>query len=95
MGGVDVIAQACQKQGLKIPDDVAILGADDPGDVIVSSLGCKLSVIRPDYLSLSQTVRQILDGKITAKPGTIIDSPMKCIYREFSNSSSRSPSNAR
>ena len=81
-GGVDIIAQACHKQGLKIPDDVAIIGADDPGDIIVSSMGCKLTVTRPDYLSLSQTIRQILDEKITAAPGTIIDSPMKWIYRE-------------
>ena len=80
--GVDIIAQACHRQGLKIPDDVAIIGADDPGDVIVSSMGCKLTVVRPDYLSLSQTIRKLLDEEITASPGTVIDSPMKWIYRE-------------
>ena len=57
-------------------------GADDPGDVIVSSIGCKLTVVRPDYLILSQTVRQILDGKITAPNGSSINSPMKWIYRD-------------
>jgi len=81
-GGINVIAQACHERGLKIPDDVELIGADDPGDVIVSSMGCTLSVLRPDYLTLSKTVRQILDGEITAKPGTIINSPMKLIYRE-------------
>jgi GntR family transcriptional regulator, arabinose operon transcriptional repressor len=80
--GVDVIAQACHKQGLKIPDDVAIIGADDPGDIIVSSLGCSLTVVRPDYITLSKIVRQILDQDITAKNGALIDSPMKWIHRE-------------
>lgn len=80
--GVDIIAQACHKQGLKIPDDVAIIGADDPGEVIVSSMGCKLTVVRPDYLSLSQTIRQILDEEITAEPGVTITSPMKWICRD-------------
>ena len=81
-GGLELIAQACHKQGLKIPDDIAVIGADDPGDVIVASIGCSLTVTRPDYLSLSQTIRQILDEKITALPGSIIDNPMKWIYRD-------------
>jgi len=80
--GVDIIGQACHRAGLKIPDDVAVIGTDDSGDVIVSSLGCKLTVVRPDYLCLSQTIRKLLDDEITAAPGTVIDSPMRWIYRE-------------
>jgi DNA-binding LacI/PurR family transcriptional regulator len=81
-GAVDMIAQACYKKGLRIPQDVAIIGADDPGDLIMPSLGCKLTVVRPDYITLSKTIREILEEKISAEPGSVIESPMKWIYRD-------------
>lgn len=81
-GGVNSIAQACHKQGLKIPENVAIIGSDDPGDVIVSSMGCTLTVTRPDYITLSRMIRQILSNDIVAMNGNVLDCPMKWIYRD-------------
>ena len=79
---VDYIGQACQKAGLRIPENVAIIGGDDPGDVVVSTIGCKVSVIRPDYIALSKTIRGVLDGKIKIDRGSTFESPMKWIIRE-------------
>ena len=88
--GVETIARLCHQKGLKIPHDVTVIGSDDPGDIIVSSLGCKLTVVRPDYVTLSRKIRDILEGKLETQNGMVINSPMKWIYRE-STADTKSP----
>ena len=81
---VGAVSHACSMQKVKIPEEVAVIGTDDPGDNIIFPLGCKLTVVRPDFENLGQTVRKILDKKIIVNQGEIITRPMKWIHRESS-----------
>jgi DNA-binding transcriptional regulator YhcF (GntR family) len=75
-------ANMCSKLGLQIPQDVAIIGSDDPGNIKHLELGCSLTVLRPDYHALSRLIRQILCHEITVNPGETVHCPMKWDYRE-------------
>lgn len=82
IGGVGDVAEACYHCGLKIPKDVALVCGDDPGEAIVQSIGCKLTVVRPDYLALCKMLRQILNREIQTVPGSVLTSPMQWIRRD-------------
>ena len=81
-GGVDELAKACSHCGLKIPQDVALVCGDDPGNVIIPSIGCRLTAVRPDYVALSKMLRQILNREIPSVPGNVLTSPMQWIRRD-------------
>ncbi|MFA6104000.1 MAG: substrate-binding domain-containing protein [Victivallaceae bacterium] len=81
-GGVDEVAEACSHCGLKIPRDVALVCGDDPGNVIIPSIGCSLTAVRPDYVALSKMLRQILNHEIPTDAGSILTSPMQWIRRD-------------
>jgi DNA-binding LacI/PurR family transcriptional regulator len=81
-GGIDAVAEVCRHCGLKVPQDVSLICGDDPGDVIVQSIGCKLTAVRPDYLALSKMLRQILNHETLAVAGSVLTSPMQWIRRD-------------
>ena len=79
--GTALAAKACAEHGLRIPQDVAFIGSDDPGDKILPDMNCSLTVIRPDYHGLSRLIRNILCNKVIIEPGETLYSPMKWVYR--------------
>lgn len=81
-GGIEAVAEACRHCGLKIPQDVSMICGDDPGEVIVPSIGCKLTAVRPDYLALTKMLRQILNHETLAGTGNVLTSPMQWIRRD-------------
>lgn len=78
----DRVAATCARLGKKVPEDVAIIGSDDPGKSIPPGMGCLLTVVRPDYHALSRIIRQVLCGEVTVQPGETIHCPMTWVYRD-------------
>jgi DNA-binding LacI/PurR family transcriptional regulator len=78
---VDIFAKACNRNHLNIPEDISVIGSDDPGDIIVPSLGASLSIVRPDYSKVVRIIRQILQNQTAFAPGDIIELPTVNISR--------------
>lgn len=45
---INVVAEACHRAGLSIPQDVSLISLDDPGEAVVPSVGKKVSVAHND-----------------------------------------------
>ena len=80
-GVMDLFTSAFSRNHLNIPEDISVVGSDDPGDIIIPSLGTSLSVVRPDYSRLVRIIRQILQNQTKFAPGDIIDLPTVSISR--------------
>jgi hypothetical protein len=78
---IDIFAATCNKNHLNIPKDISVIGSDDPGEIIVPSLGTSLSVVRPDYSELVKIIRKILQNPNKYAPGNVIELPVSTISR--------------
>lgn len=83
-GSIDYIAQSCRECGLSIPKDVSVIGCHDPGDVVVTSIGKKLSVIRHSPKAVSEAIFKALEDRSTYRPGHVVMIPIERIDRETS-----------
>jgi DNA-binding transcriptional regulator YhcF (GntR family) len=83
--GLILAAKACAEYGLRIPQDVAFIGSDDPGDRVQPDMGCSLTVVRPDYHALSRLIREVLCNEVVVDPGETLYASMTWVYRDSFN----------
>jgi GntR family transcriptional regulator of arabinose operon len=58
---VDILAEQCRRAGLSIPEDVSLISLDDPGDVVMPSVGKKLSVAHNDPEAAAKLIHTYLN----------------------------------
>mgnify|MGYP001950830203 CR=1 FL=1 len=80
-GCLDFIARACNIKHLKVPEDISVIGVDDPGDSVCHSLGTTLSVMRPDYSLVGELIHQLIHNWSEYNPGDIVELPIVNIPR--------------
>ena len=78
---LDFFARFCNINHLKVPEDVSVIGVDDPGDKDLHSLGTTLSVMRPDYNIVGGMIQQILHDWSGYSLGDIVELPTVTIER--------------
>ena len=72
---LNLLARACNIHHLNVPEDISVIGIDDPGDAIFHSLGTTLSVIHPDYSIVGSLIQRILHDWDAYTLGDIVELP--------------------
>ncbi|NLW85790.1 MAG: GntR family transcriptional regulator [Planctomycetes bacterium] len=82
LGSFNYVAQQARQEGLSIPDDVSLLSLDDPGDVVVASVGCKVSVAASDPAAAAAMIHNYVNDWRDDRRGTMTYIPTVWIDRE-------------
>lgn len=67
---VDVVGVACQRAGLRIPDDVSILSKDETGDAPVASVGQRVSSLAISADAIARALHRCVADPTSIQRGT-------------------------
>jgi len=79
--GVHLLADAAREHQLSVPQDLSIIGMDDPNDHYIGVLGREISVIRSDPAALARTLASCLQRWDDDLRGQSIAIPMQFLDR--------------
>jgi len=80
--GVHLLADAARAHQLSVPQDLSIIGMDDPNDHYIGVLGREISVIRSDPAALARTIASCLNRWDDGLRGQAIALPMRYLDRQ-------------
>lgn len=79
---LNLVATECQRAGLSVPEDVSILSFDDTGEIPVTVLGKRFSVVNPDYAAAASLIHSSLTNWRADRVGTLTAIPFLWVDRE-------------
>lgn len=82
LGALNIVAEQCRLEGLRVPEDVSLISLDDPGDITLASIGKKVSVVHNDPEAAAALIHAYITDWREDRTGTMTFIPSQWKDRE-------------